>query len=180
MLPFEKINTAVSSLLADNPNPTDQDIRALALDLAMQEYEAVIRSRIGTRDRKLEETRRYADNGYYVFVEPDKPPVTVSEGKTEVVMEKSPRQSYKVRDKDLAAFAKQFGLDEMAMREVGMGQRHDWKGWTRGVGMMNQYELGQPFRTHKVKPVLPLSKEQKAVRVVRPWSVPTIDWTPEN
>lgn len=179
MLPFEKISTAVASLLEQTPNPSDKEIRALALDLAISEYEAAIRSRLASRDRKLVEERLFGEYAYFVFVEPEKAPVTISEGKAEVVMEKPPRQSYKVKNKDLSAFCKQFGLDVKAMHAVGMGERRDYKGWTRGTGMGGQYELGQPFR--QPQPVVPpLTKEQKAVRLIRPWSLPAQDWTPEN
>src|SRR5690242_20221803 len=111
MLSFEKVHTATSKSLEQTPNPTDKDIRALALDLAIQEYEAAIRSRLASRDMKLAQAQLFAEHSYFVFVEPGQKPITIAEGATEVVMEQPARQSYKVRDKDLAAFAKEFGLD---------------------------------------------------------------------
>jgi hypothetical protein len=180
MLPFEKITAATNNLLADNPNPTDQDIRALALELATQAYEIEIRKQLASRNTRLAHAQLLAEHGYFIFVEPEKPPITVAEGKDEIVLEKPPRQSYKVKQKDLAAFAKQFGLDENTLREVGLGQRRDHKRWTRGVGMMGQFELGQPYKETKVKPAQPKKPEAKAVRIVRPWSAPTVTWTPED
>lgn len=178
MLSFEKISSAVANLLEKTPNPSDTEVRALALELAIQEYEAAIRSRLARHDVSRFQAQLHADLSYFIFVAPQEPTRVISESSTVVEKELPPVKQYRVKQKHLAAFCKEFKLNEAAMHAVGMGTRKEWKGWTRYNTPGQGYLLGEVYKDPMSAD--PRETAQKMTVLRKPWSLLPVDWTPRD